>query len=168
MVRVKRGVTHHARHKKILALTKGHSGGRHRLYKTAKESMVHALAYQYRDRWAKKRDFRRLWIQRINAGARQLGMSYSRLINMLKTGDIEVNRKMLAELALNDPATFESLVKLAAEPAAETAAPAGAVALATTAEASTRPEPAMDSGEAPEAEAAPAAPARRRRTAPSA
>ena len=124
MVRVKRGVTHHARHKKILSLTKGHSGGRHRLYKTAKESMVHALAYQYRDRRNRKRDFRKLWIQRINAAARELGLSYSRLIHALKTADIEVNRKMLAELGLNDPAAFASLVEaaqgLAAAPAENT------------------------------------------------
>jgi large subunit ribosomal protein L20 len=113
LVRVKRGVTHHARHKKVLALTKGHSASRHRLYKTAKESMVHALAYQYRDRRNRKRDFRRLWIQRINAAARQLGLSYSKLIHALKTSDIEVNRKMLADLGLNDPAAFASLVEAA-------------------------------------------------------
>src|SRR5213080_2976596 len=100
MVRVKRGVTHRARHNKVLAATRGHSGGRHRLYKTAKESMVHALAYQYRDRRNRKRDFRRLWIQRINAAARLVGLSYSRLIHALKTSEIEVNRKMLAELGL--------------------------------------------------------------------
>jgi large subunit ribosomal protein L20 len=125
VVRVKRGVTHRARHKKILALTKGHTGGRHRLYKTAKESMVHALAYQYRDRRTRKRDFRRLWIQRINAAARQLGLSYSKLIHALKTSDIEVNRKMLAELGLNDPAAFASLVEAAqglSSPAASGAA----------------------------------------------
>ncbi len=124
MVRVKRGVTHHAHHKKILALTKGHSGGRHRLYKTAKESMVHALMYQYRDRRARKRDFRRLWIQRINAAARELGLSYSRLIHMLKTSEIEVNRKMLADLGMNDPATFASLVEAARNLSAESAAAA--------------------------------------------
>lgn len=120
MVRVKRGVTHHARHKKVLSLTKGHSGGRHRLYKTAKESMVHALAYQYRDRRNRKRDFRRLWIQRINAAARELGLSYSKLIHALKTADIEVNRKMLAELGLNDPTAFATLVEAARGLGAET------------------------------------------------
>ncbi|MSQ24163.1 MAG: 50S ribosomal protein L20 [Chloroflexi bacterium] len=122
MVRVKRGVTHHARHKKVLEQTKGHSGGRHRLYKTAKESLVHALMYQYRDRRTRKRDFRKLWIQRINAAARLSGISYSRLIDALKSGDIEVNRKMLAELAVNDPASFASLVegaKVAATAAAD-------------------------------------------------
>lgn len=113
MVRIKRGVTHRARHKKILAQTKGHSGARHRLYKTAKESLVHALAYQYRDRRARKRDFRRLWIQRINAAARELGMSYSQLINGLHAGQIEVNRKMLAELAVSEPDSFAGLVEAA-------------------------------------------------------
>ncbi|MBI4213349.1 MAG: 50S ribosomal protein L20 [Chloroflexi bacterium] len=122
MVRVKRGVTHHARHKKILEQTKGHSGGRHRLYKTAKESLVHALAYQYRDRRTRKRDFRRLWIQRINAAARLSGISYSRLIEALKAGDIQVNRKMLAELAVSDPAAFASLVEAARPTASEAAA----------------------------------------------
>lgn len=120
MVRVKRGVTHRARHKKILELTKGHSGGRHRLYKTAKESMVHALAYQYRDRRARKRDFRRLWIQRINAAVRLHGMSYSKLIDVLKNGNVEINRKMLADLALNDPAAFEAVLSSASAPGSET------------------------------------------------
>lgn len=113
MVRVKRGVTHHRRHKKILAQTAGHSGARHRLYKTAKESLVHALAYQYRDRRNRKRDFRRLWIQRINAAARELGLSYSRLIASLKSSGIEVNRKMLADLAVREPNTFAAVVKSA-------------------------------------------------------
>ena len=124
MVRVKRGVTHHARHKKVLEQTKGHSGGRHRLYKTAKESLVHALAYQTRDRKARKRDFRKLWIQRINAAAREVGISYSRLIEALKSSDIEVNRKMLAELAVVDPAAFASLVDTARSNAVQAPAPA--------------------------------------------
>ena len=122
MVRVKRGVTHHARHKHVLEQTKGHAGGRHTLFKTAKESLVHALAYQYRDRRARKRDFRKLWIQRINAAARLSGISYSRLIDALKNSDIEVNRKMLAELAVSEPAAFASLVAAARASATEAAA----------------------------------------------
>jgi len=127
LVRIKRGVTHRARHKKILQQTRGHSGARHRLYKTAKESLVHALAYQYRDRRARKRDFRRLWIQRINAAGRELGISYSRLMDALRAGQIEVNRKMLAELAVNDPAAFQGVVEAARTAAAqrETTGPMG-------------------------------------------
>src|SRR5579884_2875020 len=113
MSRVKRGVAAHKRHKKVLALTRGHWGARHRLYKTAHESMLHALAYAYRDRRNRKRDFRRLWIQRINAAARQHGISYSRLINGLSRANVSVDRKVLAELAVNDPGAFAELAKLA-------------------------------------------------------
>jgi large subunit ribosomal protein L20 len=113
MSRVKRGVPAHKRHKKVLALTKGHWGARHRLYRTAHESMLHALAYAYRDRRNRKRDFRRLWIQRINAAARLNGLSYSRLINGLSRANVSVDRKMLAELAVNDPGAFTELAKLA-------------------------------------------------------
>ena len=112
MPRVKRGVPAHKRHKKVLALTKGHWGARHRLYRTAHESMLHALAYSYRDRKNRKRDFRRLWIQRINAAARLNGISYSRFIAGLIKANIGVDRKMLAEMAVNDPAAFGSLTKL--------------------------------------------------------
>ena len=113
MSRVKRGVTAKARHKKILKLAKGYHSGRHALYKSANEAVMHALSYAYRDRRTKKRDFHRLWIQRINAAARQNGMSYSRLMAGLKTAGIEINRKMLAEMAVNDAASFTSLVALA-------------------------------------------------------
>lgn len=112
MPRVKRGVPAHKRHKKVLALTKGHWGARHRLYRTAHESMLHALAYSYRDRKNRKRDFRRLWIQRINAAARLNGISYSRFISGLIKANVGVDRKMLAEMAVNDPAAFGTLAKL--------------------------------------------------------
>jgi large subunit ribosomal protein L20 len=113
MPRVKRGVPAHKRHKKVLALTKGHWGARHRLYRTAHESMLHALAYAYRDRRNRKRDFRRLWIQRINAAARLNGISYSRFIAGLIKANVTIDRKILAELAVNDPGAFTTLTKLA-------------------------------------------------------
>ncbi len=113
MPRVKRGVPAHKRHKKVLALTKGHWGARHRLYRTAHESMLHSLAYAYRDRRNRKRDFRRLWIQRINAAARQHGLSYSRFIAGLSRANVAVDRKILAELAVTDPSAFGELAKLA-------------------------------------------------------
>ena len=113
MPRVKRGVPAHKRHKKVLALTKGHWGARHRLYRTAHESMLHALAYAYRDRRNRKRDFRRLWIQRINAAARANGITYSRLIAGLARANVAIDRKMLAELAVNDPVAFTQMVKVA-------------------------------------------------------
>ncbi len=113
MTRVKRGVTAKRRHKKVLAQTKGHWGARNRLFKTANESLLHALSYQYRDRRTRKRDFRRLWIERINAAVRPHGLSYSRFIAALTTRGIEVNRKMLAELAVNNPGEFTALVEAA-------------------------------------------------------
>jgi len=113
MTRVKRGVTARRRHKKVLEQTAGHSGSRHRLIKTAKESLLHALAYQYRDRRNRKRDFHRLWITRINAAAREHGLSYSRFIAGLTAHGIEINRKMLAELAVNNRAEFAALVQTA-------------------------------------------------------
>src|SRR5215210_5973230 len=125
MSRVKRGVTAHARHKKILKLATGYHSGRHALYKSANEAVMHALSYAYRDRRTKKRDFHRLWIQRINAAARQNGMSYSRLMAGLKGAGVEINRKMLAEMAVNDAASFTSLVALARDSQAS-----GAVATA--------------------------------------
>ena len=113
MSRVKRGVAAHKRHKKVLQLTKGHWGARHRLYRTAHESMLHALAYAYRDRRNRKRDFRRLWIQRINAAARLNGLSYSRFIHGLAKAQIAVDRKVLAEMAIVDPFAFAELARLA-------------------------------------------------------
>jgi large subunit ribosomal protein L20 len=106
MSRVKRGVTSHRRHKKILALTSGHSGQRHRIIKRANESMLHALRYSYINRRDRKGDFRRLWIMRINAAARLHGISYSTLIHGLKVAGIELDRKMLADLAVTEPDAF--------------------------------------------------------------
>jgi large subunit ribosomal protein L20 len=113
MSRVKRGVTTHRRHKKILALARGHHGQRHRVFRRANESVMHALRYSYEDRRARKGDFRRLWITRINAAARQNGMSYSRFVAGLNEAGVEINRKMLAEMAVNDPDAFSQLVKIA-------------------------------------------------------
>ena len=113
MARVKRGVTAKRRHKKVLALAKGYRGARSKLFKTANEAVMHALAYSYRDRRARKRDFRALWIQRINAASRANGLTYNRLIQGLKAAGVEVDRRMLAELAVNDEAAFASLVEVA-------------------------------------------------------
>ncbi len=113
MPRVKRGVTSHARHKKILQMVEGHRGTRRHLIKKAHESAMHAMAYAYRDRRNRKRDMRRLWITRINAAARMYGVSYSKLINAIHTANIEVDRKILAEMAVNDEAAFGALVKQA-------------------------------------------------------
>ena len=109
MSRVKRGVASHKRHKKILALTKGHAGQRHRLIKRANESMLHALRYNWVDRRDRKGDFRELWIQRINAAARLNGLTYSRMIFGLKKAGIELDRKALADLAVTRPDAFEEL-----------------------------------------------------------
>ena len=113
MSRIKRGVTAKARHKKILKLAKGHHGARHALFKTANESVLHALSYAYRDRRNKKRDFHRLWIVRINAAARQNGLSYSQLMAGLKVAGVAVNRKILADLAVRDAGEFGRLAALA-------------------------------------------------------
>jgi large subunit ribosomal protein L20 len=122
MSRVKRGVTAHRRHKKILKLAKGYRGARSKLYKTANEAVMHALSYAYRDRRNRKRDFRSLWIQRINAAARQNGLSYSQFIHGIHSQGIELDRKTLAELAVYNPADFARLAELAAAPKAEMAA----------------------------------------------
>lgn len=113
MARVKRGVTARRRHKKILKLAKGYWGARHRLFRVANEALLKAGAYSHRDRRRKKREFRRLWIARINAEARNNGMSYSRLINGLKRAGVQVNRKILADLAVNDREAFGQLVEKA-------------------------------------------------------
>ena len=110
MPRVKTGVTAHRRHKKILKLAKGYRGARSKQFKKANEVVMKALFYARRDRRAKKGEFRKLWIARINAAARINGISYSQLINGLKKAGIEVNRKMLADLAVNDSAAFAQLV----------------------------------------------------------
>ena len=110
MPRVKRGVTARARHKKILALAKGYRGRRKNVYRVAKQAVMKAGQYAYRDRRTRKRVFRSLWIARINAAARSHGVTYSRFMAGLKKASIEIDRKVLAELAVNDPAAFGSIV----------------------------------------------------------
>ena len=113
MPRVKKGVTARARHKKILKLAKGYWGGKSKRFRVANEQVLKSYYYAFRDRRRKKRDFRRLWITRINAAARINGMSYSRLMNGLKKAGVVVNRKMLADLAVREPASFGQLVQVA-------------------------------------------------------
>ena len=113
MARVKRGVTASAKHKKIRALAKGYYGAKHRWFRTANEAVMHAGQYAYRDRRNRKRVMRRLWIARINAGARQNGMSYSMMINGLSRAGVEINRKMLAEMAVYDANAFAKIVGVA-------------------------------------------------------
>ena len=113
MARVKGGTVTRRRHKKILKLAKGYFGSKHRLFRTANQQVMKSLMYAYRDRRARKRDFRRLWIQRINAAARLNGLSYSRLMFGLKEAGVEVNRKMLAELAVSDSNAFQELAAVA-------------------------------------------------------
>ena len=110
MPRVKRGVTAHARHKKILALAKGFRGRRKNVFRIAKQAVMKAGQYAYRDRRTRKRVFRRLWIARINAASRELGVSYSKFMAGLKKAQIDIDRKVLADLAVNDPAAFGSIV----------------------------------------------------------
>ena len=113
MARVKNGAVTKARHKKVLKAAKGYFGSKHRLYKSAKEQLMHSGQYAFRDRKQKKRDFRKLWITRINAACRLNDISYSRFIEGLNKAGVEVNRKMLSEIAINDPKTFSELVKVA-------------------------------------------------------
>ncbi len=113
MARVKRGVQARARHKKVLKLAKGYYGARSRVYRVAVQAVTKAGQYAYRDRRQKKRDFRRLWIARINAAARMNGLSYSRFINGLKKSGVNINRKVLADLALHDSAAFGELAVMA-------------------------------------------------------
>ena len=113
MARVKGGTIHRARRKKVMKLAKGYFGSKHRLYKTAKEQVMHSLTYAYRDRRQKKRDFRKLWITRINAACRLNEISYSKFINGLSKAGVEINRKMLSEIAIDNPAYFTELVKVA-------------------------------------------------------
>jgi large subunit ribosomal protein L20 len=110
MPRVKRGVTAHARHKKILALAKGYRGRRKNVFRIAKQAVMKAGQYAYRDRRTRKRVFRQLWIARINAASRELGVTYSRFMAGLKKAQIDIDRKVLADLAVNDPAAFGSIV----------------------------------------------------------
>ena len=111
MTRVKGGTVARARRKKVLKEAKGYFGSKHRLYKTAHEQVMHSGNYAFRDRKQNKRNFRSLWIQRINAGARLEGMSYSQFMGLVKKNGIELNRKVLADLAMNHPEAFKAVVK---------------------------------------------------------
>jgi large subunit ribosomal protein L20 len=127
MARVKRAVNAHKKRRTTLEQASGYRGQRSRLYRKAKEQMLHSLNYAYRDRRARKGDFRKLWITRINAAARANGMTYNRFIQGLKLAEVEVDRKVLSEIAITDPAAFTALVEVArahvpAQPAAGSAA----------------------------------------------
>ena len=111
MARVKRGKTTKKRHKKLLKLAKGYRGAKHRSFKQAKETVLHALDYSYRGRKIKKRDFRKLWIIRINAELRPYNLSYSKFINLLKKAGVQLNRKVLADMAISDKVAFANLVQ---------------------------------------------------------
>ncbi len=111
MARIKGAVKTRARRKKVLKLAKGYRGAKSKLYRTANQAVMKSLAYAYRDRKAKKREFRQLWIARINAAARQNGISYSQFMNGLKKNNININRKMLSEIAISDPEAFTQLVE---------------------------------------------------------
>jgi len=113
MARVKRGVTSHARHKKILDLARGYRGRSKNTFRAAIERVEKGLQYAYRDRRARKRSFRRLWIQRINAGARQHGLTYSQFMNGLKKAGIDLDRKVLSDIAVREPDSFKALVEQA-------------------------------------------------------
>lgn len=113
MSRVKRGVTTHARHKKVLKAAKGYQGRNSKSFRVAKQKVEKGLQYAYRDRRVKKRNFRSLWIQRINAGAREHGLTYSRFMDGLRKSGVELDRKVLADIAVREPDTFASLVKQA-------------------------------------------------------
>lgn len=113
MPRVKRGVTTHRRHKKVLAMTKGHRGTKHSLFRRANESMLKSLSYAYAHRRERKGDMRRLWILRVNAACRARGITYSQFMDGLKKSGIEINRKMLADMAVREPEAFTNLATLA-------------------------------------------------------
>ena len=121
MARVKRGVTAKARHRKVLSKAKGYYGARSKLYKTAKQAVIKAGQYAYRDRRQRKRQFRALWIARINAAARMHDLSYSRLIHGLSRAEIEVDRKVLADIAVHDPEAFGAIAEAAKAALAEAA-----------------------------------------------
>ena len=125
MARVKRGVTTHARHKKVLELAKGYRGRGSTAYRVAIEKVEKALRYAYRDRRNRKRDFRALWIQRINAGARQHGLTYSQFMHGIKLAGIDLDRKVLSDLALREPEAFQAIAATA-QAALEKASPAAA------------------------------------------
>jgi large subunit ribosomal protein L20 len=120
MPRVKRGVTAHAKHKKVLKQAKGYYGARRKVFRVAKQAVIKAGQYAYRDRRAKKRDFRKLWIARINAAARECGLSYSRMIDGLNKAGVEIDRKMLADIAVHDPKAFAGIAEQAKSALAST------------------------------------------------
>ena len=113
MPRVTKSVTAKAKHKKVVSATKGHYGARSRLYKTAKQSNIKSLQYAFRDRKNRKRSFRSLWVARINAGSRELGVPYSKLVNSLSQKNIKLNRKILSDIAISDNSTFKKVVETA-------------------------------------------------------
>lgn len=115
MARVKRGVTARRRHKKVLKQAKGYYGAKSKLYRTANQAVMKSLSYAFAGRKQKKRQFRKMWIARINAAARANGMNYSTFINGLKKANIEINRKMLSEMAIHDPEGFAKLIEIAKE-----------------------------------------------------
>jgi len=117
MPRTRHATSTRKRHKKVLELAKGYRGAKSKQYKAAKEQVLHSLSYAYRDRKARKRDFRKLWIARINAGARQNGLSYSRFISGLRLAEIDIDRKILADMAISDPEAFAELAAIAKEKA---------------------------------------------------
>lgn len=113
MARIKRGVAAHAKHKKVLKSAKGYYGSKSTLFRTANQAVIKSMTYSYIGRKRRKRDFRQLWIARINAAARQNGLSYSKFMYGLKKANISINRKMLSEMAINDPVAFSQLVEIA-------------------------------------------------------
>jgi large subunit ribosomal protein L20 len=153
MARVKRGMTAHARHKKILDLAKGYRGRAHSNYRIALQKVEKGLRYAYRDRRAKKRNFRALWIQRINAAVREHGLTYSQFMNGIHKAGIEIDRKVLSELAISESEAFKALVE-AAQAAIEAAADGAAVAAAPPVEAPSAPAAEAAPAEAPAAEPA--------------
>jgi large subunit ribosomal protein L20 len=128
MARVKRAINAKKKHKKVLEQAKGYYGNKSRTFRSANEQVMHSLRYSFRDRRARKGDFRSLWITRINAACRENGMSYSRFINGLKVAGIEVDRKILADLAVTDPAAFTKLVETAAAAKVDTVVEEGSAA----------------------------------------
>ena len=134
MPRVKGGTIHRARRKKVMDQAKGYFGSKHRLYRTAKEQVMNSLDYAYRDRRQKKRDFRKLWITRINAACRENNISYSQFINGLNKAGVTINRKMLSEIAIDNPKSFADLVEIAKDALKQTGGKAKVEVTSDTAE----------------------------------
>ncbi|KIS28072.1 50S ribosomal protein L20 [Arthrobacter sp. NPDC058288] len=155
MARVKRAVNAHKKRRVILERAKGYRGQRSRLYRKAKEQLLHSFVYSYGDRKKKKGDFRRLWIQRINAASRANGLTYNRLIQGLKAAEVEVDRRMLAELAVSDANAFAALVQVAKDSLpADTSAPAVSAEAAPKAKAAKKPAAKKAAAKKPAAEEA--------------